>query len=125
MLEVGIKLTIEKTVTENDTASRAASGTVDVLATPVMIAWMEKAALELVQARLEEGESTVGTEVNIKHLKSSPVGKKLSVSATLKEIDRRKLTFYVSVADGEEIVGEGTHTRFIINKEKFALKNKN
>ena len=74
MLEVGMKLEVEKVVTENDTAAKAASGAVEVLATPIMVAWMEGASLNLVQKELENGLTTVGTEVNIIHLKGTLVG---------------------------------------------------
>ena len=77
MLEVGMKLEVEKLVTDNDTASKAASGAVEVLATPFMIAWMEEASLHLAQKGLEDGLTTVGTEVNIKHLKGTLVEKLL------------------------------------------------
>ena len=91
MLEVGMKLEVEKLVTENDTAAKAASGAVEVLATPFMIAWMEEASLHLVQKGLEEGLTTVGTEVNIKHLKGTLVGKTVKIVSVLKEIDRKNL----------------------------------
>ena len=61
-----------------------------MLATPVMIAWMEGASLNLVQKELENGLTTVGTEVNIKHLKGTLVGKTVKVVSVLKEIDRKK-----------------------------------
>lgn len=125
MLEVGMKYEIDRTVTENDTAAKAASGSVEVLATPVMIAWMEEASLKLVQKELEEGLTTVGTEVNIKHLKGTLVGKTVKVLSVLKEIDRKRLVFDVEVIEDGIVVGNGTHTRFIIDTAKFYEKLKN
>ena len=125
MLEVGMKLEVEKVVTENDTAAKAASGSVEVLATPVMIAWMEEASLRLAQQELEEGLTTVGTEVNIKHLKGTLVGKTVKVLSTLKEIDRKRLVFDVEVIEDGVAVGTGSHTRFIIDTAKFYEKLKN
>ena len=119
MLEVGMKLEVEKVVTENDTAAKAASGSVEVLATPIMIAWMEGASLNLVQKELENGLTTVGTEVNIKHLKGTLVGKTVKIISVLKEIDRKKLVFDVEVLEDGIVVGTGTHTRFIIDPIKF------
>ena len=119
MLEVGMKLEVEKVVTENDTAAKAASGSVEVLATPIMIAWMEEASLHLAQKGLEEGLTTVGTEVNIKHLKGTLVGKTIKIVSVLKEIDRKKLIFDVEVFEDGVVVGTGTHTRFIIDPVKF------
>lgn len=81
----------KKIVTENDTADKAASGTLKVFATPVMIAWMEEASHTLVQKYLDDNGSTVGTEVNIKHLKGSLVGTTLKIASELIEIDRKKL----------------------------------
>ncbi|MDO4690672.1 MAG: thioesterase family protein [Fusobacterium sp.] len=126
MLEVGMSYEIKRPVTEKDTAARAASGAVEVFATPIMIAWMEEASLQLVQKELEEGLTTVGTEVNIRHLKGSLVGTKMKVVSTLKEIDRKRLVFDVAVyeEEGDVLVGEGTHTRFIIDTAKFFEKLK-
>lgn len=125
MLEVGMKYEIDRVVTENDTAAKAASGSVEVLATPVMIAWMEEASLRLAQKELEEGLTTVGTEVNIKHLKGTLVGKTVKVLSTLKEIDRKRLVFDVEVIEDGIAVGTGSHTRFIIDTTKFYEKLKN
>nr|WP_241635900.1 thioesterase family protein [Fusobacterium gastrosuis] len=127
MLEVGTTYEFKRTVTDDVTAAKAASGAVEVFATPFMIAWMEEASLKLAQKELEEGLTTVGTEVNIKHLKGSLVGTEMKVVSTLKEIDRKKLVFDVAVyeTDGNILVGEGTHTRFIIDTVKFFEKLKN
>ena len=125
MLKVGMKYEIDRVVTENDTAAKAASGSVEVLATPVMIAWMEEASLRLAQKELEEGFTTVGTEVNIKHLKGTLVGKTVKVLSTLKEIDRKRLVFDVEVIEDGVAVGTGSHTRFIIDTTKFYEKLKN
>ena len=120
-----MKYEIDRVVTENDTAAKAASGSVEVLATPVMIAWMEEASLRLAQKELEEGFTTVGTEVNIKHLKGTLVGKTVKVLSTLKEIDRKRLVFDVEVIEDGVAVGTGSHTRFIIDTAKFYEKLKN
>ncbi len=125
MLEVGMRLEVERVVTENDTAAKAASGAVEVLATPIMIAWMEEVSLHLVQKELEEGFTTVGTEVNIKHLKGTLVGKTVKIVSVLKEIDRKRLVFDVEVLEDGIAVGTGSHTRFIIDTAKFYEKLKN
>lgn len=125
MLEVGMKIEVEKVVTENDTAAKAASGAIEVLATPFMIAWMEEASLHLVQKELANGLTTVGTEVNIKHLKGTLVGKKVKIISILKEIDRKKLVFEVEALEDGVVVGTGSHTRFIIDPVKFFEKLEN
>lgn len=125
MLEVGMKLEVEKVVTENDTAAKAASGAIEVLGTPIMIAWMEETSLNLVQKELDEGLTTVGTEVNIKHLKGTLIGKTVKIVSVLKEIDRKKLVFDVEALEDGVIVGTGSHTRFIIEPVRFFEKLKN
>ena len=125
MLEVGMKLELDRVVSETDTAAKAASGSVEVLATPVMIAWMEEVSLKLAQKELEEGFTTVGTEVNIKHLKGTLVGKTVKITSVLTEIDRKRLVFNVEVLEDGVVVGSGNHTRFIIDTEKFYEKLRN
>ena len=125
MAKSKLKLEVEKLVTDNDTASKAASGAVEVLATPFMIAWMEEASLHLAQKGLENGLTTVGTEVNIKHLKGTLVGKTVKIVSVLREIDRKKLVFDVEALEDGVVVGTGTHTRFIIDPVKFYEKLKN
>ena len=125
MLEVGMRLEVERVVTENDTAAKAASGAVEVLATPIMIAWMEEVSLHLAQKELEEGFTTVGTEVNIKPLKGTLVVTTVKIVSVLKEIDRKRLVFDVEVLEDGIAVGTGSHTRFIIDTAKFYEKLKN
>lgn len=96
----------------------------DVFATPSMIALMENAACEAIKASLQPGESSVGTKVNISHLKASALEDTITATATLAEIDGRRLVFEVVANDSKGIIGEGTHERFIINVEKFLSKLK-
>lgn len=119
MLETGMTYEVKKIVTENDTAAKVASGAIEVFATPLMIALMEKAALDLVAPHLEEGYTTVGTAVNVKHLKASLVGAEVKAIATLIAIDNKKLNFDVKVYEGDTLVGSGEHGRYIINEKKF------
>jgi fluoroacetyl-CoA thioesterase len=121
-LKTGIQLTMEKRVTPDDTAKRHGSGLVEVFATPAMIAFMEKACLELVKPFLPEHMNTVGTEVNIRHMKATPVGQMVNCTSELIEVDDRRLVFEVKAWDEEGLIGEGRHSRFIIDTEKFMLK---
>ena len=98
------------------------SGSLAVFATPAMIALMEKTARLSVAPFLEDGQSTVGTLVNVKHLSASPVGMKITCRTELKEIDRRRLVFHVECSDEAGIIGEGEHERFIIDEAKFMAK---
>lgn len=112
------------TVGKNDTAAVYGSGLLDVLSTPAMIALMEQTAMRAVEACLNEGEGTVGTEVNVKHLKATPVGKNVTCTATLTEVNGRRLLFHVEASDDTGKIGEGLHERFIIENDKFMAKIK-
>ena len=109
----------ELLVAERHTAAHLGSGGVKVLATPVMIALMEGAARNLVDPHLEPGHMTVGTAVNIKHLAATPVGMRVRARAELVSVEGHRLNFKVEVFDEREKVGEGTHTRAIINMRRF------
>ena len=124
MLQTGLTYTLEKTVTTSDSAKAYGSGMVDVLATPAMIGFMEKTCMELALPHLESGYNTVGTEVNIRHLKATPIGMTIRCIASLLEIDGRILKFHVEVFDEQGKAGEGFHTRAIVNIEKFMSKLK-
>jgi predicted thioesterase len=122
MLEAGLKNTITLTVTEELTADKVGSGALKVYSTPMMIAAMENCCLSCVAPYLEEGNTTVGTLVNVTHDAASPLGALIEVECTLTAVERRKLTFEVVAKCGEQIIGKGTHERFIVNAEKFMSK---
>ena len=122
MLETGIKGTKEITVTNELTAKTFKSGTLDVYATPAMIALMEDVAFESVASELEEGCGTVGTLIDVKHVAATPVGMKVTCETELTKIDGRALTFSGKAFDECGLIGEGVHERFIINDEKFQAK---
>ena len=109
-------------MTENLTAREVGSGTVAVLATPMMIALMEKTCLLSVRPFLEAGQDTVGTHVDVAHTAATPVGMRVRCESELVEIDRRRLVYRVTAWDEAGVVGEGTHTRFVIDIEKFQAK---
>lgn len=122
MLEVGIKGKKEIYVTNENTARAMCSGAAMVFATPAMIALMECTARESIQGELEEGCSTVGTAVNVKHVSASPVGMKITCETKLIKVDGRALTFLVKAFDEKGLIGEGEHERFIIFVDKFQAK---
>ncbi len=123
-IPTGIKNHKEIIVSGNHSALAFNSGLVDVLATPSMIALMENTAMESVNSYLPEGFTTVGTEVNIKHLKATPIGAKISCDSRLSEVNGRKLVFELHTWDESGMIGIGTHTRFIVEIEKFMMKLK-
>lgn len=122
MLEVGIKGKESIVVTQENTAESVGSGMLPVFATPAMAALMEKTAALSVAEHLADGEGTVGISLNIRHLAATPVGLTVECESELIEIDRKRLVFTLRVSDGKEVIGDGTHERFIINNEKFMLK---
>ena len=122
MLEAGIKGTKEIMVTNENTAKTRGSGTLDVFATPAMIALMENTAYESVASELEEGSGTVGTALNVKHVAATPVGMKVTCETELIKVDGRALTFSVKAFDEKGLIGEGEHERFIVFNEKFQAK---
>ena len=109
-------------VKHKDTAAVYGSGSLEVFATPAMIALMEKTCLDSVNDKIGEGNTTVGIAVNIKHLKASPVGALIRCDAKLVEVDRKRLVFEVKCFEGESLVGEGVHERFVVDSEKFMGK---
>jgi len=112
----------EVKVTKELTAARYGSGLVEVYATPAMIALMEKTCQESVQDQLEHGQLTVGTLVNVRHLKATPIGMMVECTSELTEIEGRKLVFKVTAKDEKGIIGEGIHERFIVNEKDFMKK---
>ncbi len=122
MLEAGIKGTKEIMVTNENIAKTMGSGTLDVFATPAMIALMENTAYESVASELEEGSGTVGIALNVKHVAATPVGMKVTCETELIKVDGRALTFSVKAFDEKGLIGEGEHERFIVFNEKFQAK---
>lgn len=121
-LPTGIKHHEEMLVGAEQSARTFGSGAVDVFATPAMIALMEKTAMISVRSYLPEGFTTVGTEVNIKHLKATPIGSKASCDSRLREVKGNKLIFELHAWDDKGMIGIGTHTRVIVEEQKFMEK---
>ena len=121
-MEIGLKHTITEVVTAPKSAEQVGSGLLPVYATPAMIALMEKCASECVAPYIEAGRSSVGTALNIKHLSASPIGIQITCTATLTEVDGRRLVFSLEASDEKGPIGEGTHERFIIDIDRFMAK---
>jgi len=121
-LEKGLVGEVEHGVTPETTATNYANPGVEVLATPVVVAWIEEAAMQATQGHLEKGQTTVGTVVNIKHMAATPLGMKVKARAHLKEADGRRLVFAVEAFDEMEKIAEGEHERFVVGLERFMSK---
>jgi len=121
-LYIGLSHTSTTEVTHSLTAIELGSGDLPVLATPAMIALMENAAMLTVATLLPEGSTTVGSLVNVSHLKASPIKCAIKAIATLTEIEGRKLTFSVRAEDETGLIGEGSHIRYIVDRNKFMAK---
>ncbi len=115
----GLSATIERTVTEDDTADAVGSGSLPVLGTPRLLAWCEAATCAAIAPALADGETSVGTRVSIEHLAPSAVGAGVSVSATVVHVDGRLLRFSVAARDNGRLVGSGEVTRVVVDAGRF------
>lgn len=106
-------------VTEELTAAKYASGLVPAYATPAMVGLMESAAFTATKSHLPTGMTTVGAEVNIKHLAATPVGMRVRARAVVTRVEGRKIFFDVEAWDEVEQVGQGSHLRVIVDQAKF------
>ncbi len=121
-LREGISHTVSVLASDKNSARAVGSGGLDVFATPSMVALMELAAMTAVAPCLPEGSDTVGVEVNIAHTRATPLGDTVTATATLTNVDGRKLGFDVVASDSQGEIGRGTHARFIVDREKFMGK---
>ena len=122
MLAVGLKNEMTWTVKEEHLASSLGSGLVEVLATPVLVGLCEECARLMVEPLLADGQKTVGTAVNLRHLAATPVGMQVTVHAELVETDGRRLRFRIEARDEVERIAEAEHERFIIDADRFARR---
>lgn len=120
----GIVGKAQLTVSEKELAVNVGSGSLEVFATPVMVMLMEKGACNCVAEYMENDETTVGTEMNVKHVSASPLGSDITAEAELIGINGREFTFTVKAYDNAGLIGEGTHKRFLVFGEKFTAKAK-
>jgi fluoroacetyl-CoA thioesterase len=121
MREIKMGLTGELTevVTDELTANALGSGLVPALATPAMIALMENASVSAIREHLDVGETSVGIEVNVKHVAATPVGMRVRARAEVLSVDKRRVTFRVEAWDDKERIGEGTHVRVVVDEARF------
>ena len=121
---------LEKVVEESGLASTMKSGSLAVLATPQLAAWMEEAACAClglandltVEPEEQEAMTSVGTKLNLDHLKASPLGATIKVRATLTKVDGRKMEFWCEAWQGNDLIGQASHTRVMVDAAKFVNK---
>ena len=121
-MEKGLTYTNKDTVRVENIAKTVGSGDMEVFATPAMAALMENAAMNAVASSLPEGSTTVGSLLEITHSRPSGMGETVSATATLEEVEGRKLTFSVVAHDSKGVIGEGKHVRYVVDRERFLAK---
>lgn len=125
MLEIGLSYEQQKVVIPSDTAFAMGSGSLQVFATPAMVAFMENTATKVIAPLLKIGETTVGTAIDVQHLKAISVGDKVFCKATLVDVVGRQLVFDIVVSDTKEnLIGTARHIRFLVDEERFLSKLK-
>ena len=110
------------TVAEKHTARAMGSGSLEVFATPALVALMEQAACNAIQGLIEEGCTTVGTQINVAHLAATPVGMKVWAKATLTQREGRLYTFTIEAFDDKGLIGTATHQRIVVFADRFMEK---
>ncbi len=118
-LQPGKVHTVEKRAEPHESAAAVASGALDVFSTPSLVALFERTALECVDPSLPEGFGTVGIEVAVKHLKATKIGQRVRCAVTLTAVEGKRLTFTGEMWDDLGKIGEGTHTRYIVDQVEF------
>lgn len=118
-MKTGDTYTLRHVVNDSETALTLGSGGLEVYATPAMICLMEKTAY---QAAAEKGLQTVGTKVDISHLRACRPGAVIECCAETVEVDGRRIVFAIKASDEKGLIGEGRHERFCIDPERFMAK---
>jgi predicted thioesterase len=118
-IQAGLSKEASYTVREEHSAIHIGSGSLRVLATPWMIAFMERTARDLLGERLPQGYSSVGVRVEVSHLAPSPVGSVVTVRAVVQSVEGSKVNLHIEARDPYELIGEGEHQRVVIDEERF------
>ena len=121
-ITVGMKGEVSNLVEREDTAYEVGSGSLLVYATPGMVALMEGAACEAIAPALSEEKTSVGTELNIRHISATPVGMEVRAEAEVTAVEGNTVTFQITAYDEAGKIGEGTHKRAVITAQKFLDK---
>ncbi len=122
MLEPGISLEQKRVVRRDDCITFLGADVRPSLATPAMIKWMEFCCRDAIFPHLEEGNDSVGVKVSVSHVAATPMGQQVTYAATVAEVDGRRVRFAVEASAGTEVVGKGTHERFVVDVKRFAAR---
>lgn len=118
-ISAGLTGSVPLTVSPRDTAQALGSGSVPVLATPRLVALVEEATVAAVAAHLDDGQTTVGSRIELDHLSPTPIGRTVQARARLVEVDGRKLVFEVEVLDGTVVAARGRVERMTVDRRRF------
>ncbi|MDR1825921.1 MAG: thioesterase family protein [Bifidobacteriaceae bacterium] len=121
-IEPGLTATAEVTVGTALTAVAIGSGSLEVFATPALVALMEQAACACLAGRLEPGTTSVGVAIEVAHTAASPIGAQVTATAQVVAVDGRRVDFKVAAADDAGDIGHGTHRRVIVHRDRFLAK---
>ncbi|MDR1066711.1 MAG: thioesterase family protein [Clostridiales bacterium] len=121
-IKLGKTASVAAAVTEANTAHAVGSGDLEVFATPMMVALMEQAACKALSGALETGKTSVGVSIEAAHIAASPVGAKITATATIVSVNGKTIKFDVTAFDEAGEIGKGTHTRVIVNESKFLAR---
>ena len=119
---IGMNRAETRVVESLDTALTMGSGDLEVYATPAMVALMEYTSKELIRSFLSKDETTVGISLQVSHVRATPVGHEVRVSARITELDGRKITLSLEAHDGEHLIGQGVHERVVVDSQRFMSK---
>ena len=121
-ITVGLEATVSSLVETEDTALNVGSGSLRVYATPCMAALMEGAACEALEGCLPEEKTTVGIELNLKHMAATPVGMEVSAKAQVTAVEGNIITFFIEAFDEAGKIGEADHKRAVVTSQRFLDK---
>lgn len=119
---VGLKGRAEAVVSDANTAKAACSGALPVFGTPFLCALMEEASWKSIAPHLEEGQSTVGTRLDISHDSATPVGMRVWAESEITQADGKRIVLKVAAYDEKGLIGQGVHERYIVTDERFLAK---
>ncbi len=120
----GLVVEASERVGPSESASHVGSGGLRVYATPAMVRFVERSCFRLLEARLPEGKTTVGVEIQLQHLAPTPIDREVHVRAEVTAVDGNRVEFQFEVRDDLEAVGRGKHTRAIIDVDRFLARVK-